>query len=94
MSKRKNNKYSVEYSVTIDVKTKKQKIEKKWLKTDRIKLPRPQTTRKGSTTMKNYITNKRCCPHEITTKIKPVKLYQETKDISFVRRRYHISNAS
>lgn len=38
--------------------------------------------------------NKRYCPHEITTKINSVKLYRQTKDISFVCRRYHISKAS
>ena len=43
----------------------------------------------------NSIThNKRYCPHEITTKIYSVKLYRETKDISFVCRRYKISKAS
>ena len=44
--------------------------------------------------MKDYITNKRYCPHEITTKEYSVKLYRETNDISFVCRRYHISKAS
>ena len=44
--------------------------------------------------MKDYITNKRYCPHEITTKEYCVKLYRKTKDISFVCRRYHISKAS
>ena len=38
--------------------------------------------------------NKRYLPHEITTKINSVKLYRQTKDISFVCRRYHISKAS
>lgn len=43
----------------------------------------------------NSIThNKRYCPHEITTKIYSVKLYRQTKDISFVCRRYKISKAS
>ena len=44
--------------------------------------------------MNNYNTTKRYCPHEITTKINSVKVYRETKDISFVCRRYHISKAS
>lgn len=44
--------------------------------------------------MKDYSTTKRYCPHEITTKERSVKLYRETKDISFVCRRYHISKAS
>lgn len=38
--------------------------------------------------------NKRYLPHEITTKVNSVKLYRQTKDISFVCRRYHISKAS
>lgn len=43
----------------------------------------------------NSIThNKRYCPHEITTKEYSVKLYRETRDISFVCRRYKISKAS
>lgn len=43
----------------------------------------------------NIITqNKRYCPHEITTKIKSVELYRQTKDISYVCRRYHISKSS
>ena len=37
---------------------------------------------------------KRYLPHEISTKVGAVKLYRETKDISFVCRRYHISKAS
>ena len=44
--------------------------------------------------MNSITQNKRYCPHEITTKIKSVKLYRQTKDISFVCRRYHISKAS
>ena len=44
--------------------------------------------------MHSITQNKRYCPHEITTKINSVKLYRETKDISFVCRRYHISKAS
>lgn len=44
--------------------------------------------------MSSITRNKRYCPHEITTKINSVKLYRETKDISFVCRRYHISKAS
>lgn len=44
--------------------------------------------------MKDYSTIKRYCPHEIVTKINSVKLYRETRDISFVCRRYHISKAS
>lgn len=38
--------------------------------------------------------NKRYLPHELTTKVNSVKLYRQTKDISFVVRRYHISKAS
>lgn len=38
--------------------------------------------------------NKRYLPHEISTKENSVKLYRQTKDISFVCRRYHISKAS
>ena len=38
--------------------------------------------------------NKRYIPHEVTTKVNSVKLYQQTKDIGFVCRRYHISKAS
>ena len=44
--------------------------------------------------MNSITQNKRYCPHEITTKIYSVKLYRETKDISFVCRRYKISKAS
>ena len=44
--------------------------------------------------MNSITQNKRYCPHEITTKINTVKLYRETRDISFVCRRYHISKAS
>ncbi|MDD6276022.1 MAG: DDE-type integrase/transposase/recombinase [Clostridia bacterium] len=38
--------------------------------------------------------NKRYLPHEISTKVQAVSLYRNTKDISFVCRRYHISKAS
>lgn len=44
--------------------------------------------------MNNYNTNKRYCPHLITTKIGAVKLYRYTKDIDLVLRRYHVSKAS
>lgn len=44
--------------------------------------------------MESITYNKRYCPHEITTKEYSVKLYRQTKDISFVCRRYHISKAS
>lgn len=44
--------------------------------------------------MNSITQNKRYCPHEITTKIYSVKLYRQTKDISFVCRRYKISKAS
>ena len=44
--------------------------------------------------MNSITQKKRYCPHEITTKINSVKLYRETRDISFVCRRYHISKAS
>jgi transposase InsO family protein len=43
----------------------------------------------------NSIThNKRYCPHEITTKTHAVKAYRQTKDISYVCRKYKISKAS
>lgn len=38
--------------------------------------------------------NKRYLPHETTTKVYAVKLYRQTRDISLVCRRYHISKAS
>ena len=38
--------------------------------------------------------NKRYLPHELSTKIKSVKLYRQIQDINFVLRRYHISKAS
>jgi len=38
--------------------------------------------------------NKRYCPHEITTKLHSVAAYRQTRDISYVCRRYHISKAS
>ena len=44
--------------------------------------------------MKHYTTNKRYCPHEITTKLNSVQLYRQTKDISYVCRKYKISKAS
>lgn len=44
--------------------------------------------------MNNYNTNKRYCPHQISTKIGAVKLYRLYKDIDFVLRRYKISKAS
>ena len=44
--------------------------------------------------MNSITQKKRYCPHEITTKINSAKLYRETRDISFVCRRYHISKAS
>ena len=44
--------------------------------------------------MNSITQNKRYLPHEITTKENSVKLYQQTKDIGFVCRRYHISKAS
>lgn len=37
---------------------------------------------------------KRYLPHEVTTREGAVKLYRQTRDISFVVRRYHISKAS
>jgi len=43
----------------------------------------------------NIITqSKRYCPHEITTKIHSVELYRQTKDISYVCRKYKVSKAS
>lgn len=44
--------------------------------------------------MKSITHSKRYCPHEITTKLYAVNLYRQTKDISFVCRRYKISKAS
>ena len=44
--------------------------------------------------MDSITQKKRYLPHEITTKVNSVKLYRQTKDISFVCRRYHISKAS
>ena len=44
--------------------------------------------------MRSITQKKRYLPHEITTKENSVKLYRQTKDISFVCRRYHISKAS
>lgn len=44
--------------------------------------------------MKDYNTKKRYCPHEITTKIHSVELYRQTRDISYVCRKYKISKAS
>lgn len=44
--------------------------------------------------MKNYTTNKRYCPHEITTKLHSVQLYRQTRDISYVCRKYKVSKAS
>ncbi len=44
--------------------------------------------------MKQYTTNKRYCPHEITTKLHSVQTYRQTGDISYVCRKYKISKAS
>ena len=44
--------------------------------------------------MKDYTTKKRYCPHLLETKMHAVEIYRQTKDISFVCRRYHISKAS
>lgn len=44
--------------------------------------------------MKHYTTNKRYCPHEITTKLHSVQIYRQTGDISYVCRKYKISKAS
>ena len=44
--------------------------------------------------MKHYTTNKRYCPHEITTKLHSVQTYRQTGDISYVCRKYKISKAS
>ena len=38
--------------------------------------------------------NRRYLPHEIATKIHAVEAYRQTKDISYVCRKYHISKAS
>ena len=44
--------------------------------------------------MNDYTTKKRYCPHLLETKLHAVEIYRQTKDISFVCRRYHISKAS
>ena len=44
--------------------------------------------------MQDYNKNKRYCPHEITTKQHSVETYRQTKDISYVCRKYKISKAS
>lgn len=44
--------------------------------------------------MTSITQNKRYCPHEITTKLHSVAVYRQTRDISYVCRRYHISRAS
>lgn len=44
--------------------------------------------------MKDYTTKKRYCPHLLETKLHAVEIYRQTKNISFVCRRYHISKAS
>ena len=44
--------------------------------------------------MNNNNTTKRYCPHEITTKYYAVNLYRQTKDISYVCRKYKVSKAS
>ncbi len=44
--------------------------------------------------MNNNSTNKRYCPHEVTTKYYAVNAYRQTKDISYVCRKYKISKAS
>ena len=57
-------------------------------------LPLTKPNWKDSITMKHYTTNKRYCPHEITTKLHSVLLYRQTKDISYVCRKYKISKAT
>lgn len=44
--------------------------------------------------MNSITQNKRYCPHLLETKLHAVVLYRQTKDITFVCRRYHISKAS
>lgn len=44
--------------------------------------------------MKHYNTNKRYCPHEISTKFHAVELYRKEGDISYICRKYKISKAS
>lgn len=44
--------------------------------------------------MKDYTTNKRYCPHLLETKIHSVQLYRQTRDISYVCRKYKVSKAS
>ena len=41
-----------------------------------------------------YTANKRYCPHLLETKLHAVALYRQSKDLSFVCRRYHVSKAS
>ena len=61
-----------------------------------VKIESPQTIQQKGLNhfMKDYTTNKRYCPHLLETKLHAVALYRQTKDISFVCRRYHISKAS
>lgn len=44
--------------------------------------------------MKDYTTNKRYCPHLLETKLHSVQLYRQTRDISYVCRKYKVSKAS
>ena len=44
--------------------------------------------------MKDYTTNKRYCPHLLVTKLHSVQLYRQTRDISYVCRKYKVSKAS
>ncbi len=44
--------------------------------------------------MESVAQKKRYLQHELTTKVRAVKLYRQEKDIQFVCRRYHISKAS
>lgn len=44
--------------------------------------------------MESITHNKRYCPHEITTRLHAVELYRQTKDISYISRKYKISKSS
>ena len=44
--------------------------------------------------MTSITQTRRYMQHEITTKVRSVKAYRETRDIEYVKRKYHISKAS
>ena len=65
------------------------------MRSDRIKIPLTRNSQKGlNHSMKHYNTNKRYCPHEISTKYHAVELYRKEGDISYICRKYKISKAS